>query len=765
MSATPSAIGAQLETLRRGGRRAVVEPEGFPLLQAAGLATPRLLVLESSRDPRLADVAAFPGARVVVKVASERFLHRSDVGGVAVVEKSVSAVSGAIAGMEARLEAAGRRFVVAEYVAYDRRLGGELLLGLRWTEDFGAVVSVAAGGIHTEFLARSFRQDESLAIFPVGETRREAIERRLTALPLVRLLTESMRGQAPRLPLSALVTAVEACQRLGRELCPWPVQELEVNPLVATPTGLVALDVLVSLGDAPTARPAPRPLAKIAQLLAPRRVALVGVSESMNPGRIILENLLREGFPREAITIVKPGVESVAGCAAVPDLDSLPAPVDLLVLAVAAGQIPALIESACEGQRAESIVVIPGGLEEKQGTREMLAPMYGALAASRGTAWGGPVVNGGNCLGVRSVPGRIDTLFIPPHKMPPRDGPVSPVAVISQSGAFAVARAGKLPGVRPKYLVTVGNQMDLTVGDYLTHLAGDATLELFAVYVEGFRPLDGLAMLSAARRIVARGGTVVLYRAGRTAAGAAASASHTASVAGDAAVMRELARQAGVVVAESLEEFEDLVTTFAALAGKTPRGVRLGAVSNAGFECVALADSLGALALAAISPPTRERIQALLDRARLGGLVDVHNPLDLTPMAGDATFAEAARLVLDDDGVDVGVVGCVPLTAALQTLPRQEGHQEDLDAAGGVVTRLCALASTSATPWVAVVDAGDQYDPMVRRLRSGGVPTFRSIDRAMSVLNRWVAAKRGQPAAAPAVASGSVVGDARDLRP
>jgi acyl-CoA synthetase (NDP forming) len=761
MSAPLSSVEAPLEELRRTGHRAVVEPEGFPLLAAAGIATPRLLVLASSRDAGRDEVTEFPGDRVVVKVASAQFLHRSDVGGVAIVEKSVAAVTRAIEAMEQRLTAHDCRFTVAEHVPYDRSLGGELLLGLRWTDDFGAVVSLAAGGLHTELLAGHFRQDDSLAIFPVGEADREAIARRLAALPLVRLLTERMRGQGPRLPLSALVTAVEACQRLGRRLCPWPVRELEINPLVATASGLVALDVLLSLG-APVAPPAaPRPLEKIAHVLAPRRVAIVGVSEAMNPGRIILENLLREGFPREAITIVKPGVESLDGCAAVPCLEALPERVDLLVLAVSAGQIPALIESACAGQRAEGIIVIPGGLEEKQGTRDLLAPVYEAIAGSRRTAWGGPVVNGGNCLGVRSVPGRIDTLFIPPHKMPPQDGPVSPVALISQSGAFAVARAGKLAGVRPRYLVTVGNQMDLTIGDYLTYLSDDRTIDLFAVYVEGFRPLDGLAVLRAVRRILARGGTVVLYRAGRTAAGAAASASHTASVAGDAVVMRELARQAGVVLAESLEDFEDLVITFAALRGKAARGRALGAVSNAGFECVALADSLGALRLPPLSEATRERIQALLVSGRIAALVDVHNPLDLTPMADDATFAEAAGLVLEDEQVEVGVVGCVPLTAALQTLPRHEAHREDLDVAGSVVSRLRELASTSSKPWVAVVDAGEQYDPMVRRLREAGVPTFRSVDRAMSVLNRWVAATSAPPAAQTAPGNAAFAGAGR----
>ena len=144
----------------------------------------------------------------------------------------------------------------------------------------------------------------------------------------------------------------------------------------------------------------------------------------------------------------------------------------------------------------------------------------------------------------------------------------SPVALISQSGAFGLAKADRLAGINPKYNITLGNQMDLTVGDYLAYLKDDAEVEVFAVYVEGFAPLDGVKFLKAAEEIVARGKTVVLYRAGRTPAGAKASSSHTASIAGDYAVTRALARHAGVVVAESLADFEDLTRLFTFLLGK-----------------------------------------------------------------------------------------------------------------------------------------------------------------------------------------------------
>jgi acyl-CoA synthetase (NDP forming) len=321
-------------------------------------------------------------------------------------------------------------------------------------------------------------------------------------------------------------------------------------------------------------------------------------------------------------------------------------------------------------------------------------------------------------------------------------GEPSRLAIISQSGAFAVSKASKLSKVNPKYSVTLGNQMDLTVGDYLTYLKDDGGIDVFAVYVEGFRPLDGLRFLEAARAITKQGRTVILYRAGRTPAGAQASASHTASIAGDYAVMRALCAHAGVVVAESLDEFEDLVVLFSALGRRTVSGWRLAAVSNAGFECVAIADSLGRFTLPPFSADAARTLEAIFVRSRIDKVVDIHNPIDLTPMTGDEAYADTVRALLDDEHFDAVVVGVVPLTAALNTLPPGVGHREDLAGPDGIVARLAALKRNAGKPWVAVVDAGPIYDPMVRALEAAGIPTFRTADRALRLLNVYCAERQ-----------------------
>jgi acyl-CoA synthetase (NDP forming) len=342
------------------------------------------------------------------------------------------------------------------------------------------------------------------------------------------------------------------------------------------------------------------------------------------------------------------------------------------------------------------------------------------------------------------VPGRYNTLFIPEYKLPMPSGKVAPVALISQSGAFAVSRISKHPFLNPKYLITCGNSMDLTPGDYLERLAEDEEIRLFALYVEGFKPLDGEKALRACRRICSSGRSVIVYRAGRTAAGAAASASHTASIAGDYPVTRELFRQAGAAVAGSLDEFDDALRTFWLLGDKRARGSRLGAVSNAGFECVAFADGLGELELASLSEGTRARLQGLLEEARIAGIVDVHNPLDLTPTADDAAYEASFRAILEDPGVDCAIVGDVPLTAMMNSLAPGPGHGEDVAREDSFAGRFGRIMAGTDKPWVSVVDAGALYDPLARELECRGVPVFRSADRALRMLNLWIERKAGR---------------------
>ena len=794
------------------GRDSLTELEGLALLEALGLETPARLFVRGSAEAIASYAAgavcatgahraaggagALPGDKAVIKVISPDILHKTEVGGVAVVANEGDAIAKAIGEMEGRLGKAGagsgaahqdggRRpriegFTINEFVDHEAALGHEMIVGYRFARDFGPVVSFGPGGIFAEYLAANFREGAANLFFSPVTADRDLVARELSRNAIRTLAAGGLRNTRPATSDEAILDVVMAFLEAAPALAAAGVTEFEVNPFVipsrpraprdaprdATPsTGraagdagrLVALDVLVKLGPVASgglvlaggrvvnADQALRPVDKIGKLLRPASAAVAGVSEkAMNNGRVILGNLLKDGFDPSRLYVVKPGCKEIDGCRCFPDFASLPETVDLAVLAVPAEAAAGTIADIAESGRAESIIVTTGGLEEKSGTEAIVARMRGSLAASRLGPGRGPLVNGGNCLGVRSVPGRYNTLFVPEYKLPMPRGKVAPIAIVSQSGAFAVSRISKHPGINPKYLVTCGNQMDLTVGDYLEWLADDPELEVFAAYVEGFKPLDGEKALRAARRIADAGKTLILYRAGRTAAGAKASTSHTASIAGDYAVTKALFREAGAVVVESLEDFDDALTIFALLRGRKAQGRRLGAVSNAGFECVAMADNLGGFELATFSPATAPRLEAIFRKARIDGIVDIHNPVDLTPAAPDEAYDESFRAVLEDPAVDLGLVGILPPTPAMNSLAAgPDSHGEDITREDSLAFRYGRLLRETTKPWVASCDAGSLYDPLVRALEAQGVPVFGTSDRALRMLDLWARAREG----------------------
>jgi hypothetical protein len=72
-------------------------------------------------------------------------------------------------------------------------------------------------------------------------------------------------------------------------------------------------------------------------------------------------------------------------------------------------------------------------------------------------------------------------------------------------------------------------------------------------------------------------------------------------------------------------------------------GLRLKEISNAGFECVAIADNLGTFTLPTFQEKTTERPRSIFRQCRIDSVVDAHNPLDVTPMTNDEAFESGSH--------------------------------------------------------------------------------------------------------------------------
>jgi acyl-CoA synthetase (NDP forming) len=204
------------------------EVEGKRLLADWGIPIVAERLAETEVDA--VEAARQFGWPVVMKTAAPGVLHKSDIGGVQLDLAGESAVRAAYADLTERF---GSRVVVQRQVAM--REAVELYLGMRRDPQFGPLVSFGLGGIWVEML-----RDVAVALPPLdGET----VECLLDELRGVSLLLGA-RGRTS-VNMAAVAEAIVAFSRMAAALGP-VLAEVDVNPLLAGPEGVVAVDALVA---------------------------------------------------------------------------------------------------------------------------------------------------------------------------------------------------------------------------------------------------------------------------------------------------------------------------------------------------------------------------------------------------------------------------------------------------------------------------------------------------------------------------------------
>jgi acetyl coenzyme A synthetase (ADP forming)-like protein len=431
----------------------------------------------------------------------------------------------------------------------------------------------------------------------------------------------------------------------------------------------------------------------------PRAVAVIGASA--RPGAIggaVFRNIVEGGFTGRAVPVNRSG-EPVAGVAAVKSMAELTEPVDLAVVCVPAAAVPGAVASAlAAGVRA--ICVISAGFAESgaggaRAERELMS-----LVRRYGARLVGP-----NCLGLASSEVHLNATFSPGAFAP------GSIAVSSQSGAVGLAVVDGLErrGLGVSAFVSIGNKADVSSNDLLQHWEDDPATATIALYLESFGNPRRFGRIA---RRVARTKPVIALKGGSTPVGARAARSHTAALAGSDAAVEALFRQSGVLRATTLEELLDLTNVLA--SQPLPDGRRTAIVTNAGGLGILCGDacSNAGLELAALSPHTREQIQALVP-----GAAAVQNPVDLIGSATPQTFAAVMPQVLSDPDVDAVIV--------LVTATAVADPDEVIAAVAGTIA-----AADAGKTVLAVVTGG------AATATTAGMPCFAYPETAARVLGR-----------------------------
>ena len=355
-------------------------------------------------------------------------------------------------------------------------------------------------------------------------------------------------------------------------------------------------------------------------LFNPQAVAVIGAStDRFKFGGLPVHFSLSRGFTGRLYP-VNDRVSEVQGLPAYPNIGAIDGPVDCAVVSVPAPAVPeTLAQCATKGVRVAA--VFSSGFAELGAVGREAQMRIAETARAAGMRLLGP-----NCMGAFCVGSGFYATFNTSFEHYDGRGWPKPgrIGVVSQSGAVGVQIFVLLRdrGLGFAKWVSTGNQCDRDIADCIAYFAADPETATIVCQFEGCR--DGAKLMAALAAARAAGKPVIALKVGRSDSGAAAVASHTASLAGDDAVFDAAFRQCG---AYRVTTFMELVDVAAAVdGGRYPRSANVGVVSTSGGTGVMMADLAEEYGLRL--PPPTPAIQAVL--RDIVPYAATANPIDTT---------------------------------------------------------------------------------------------------------------------------------------
>jgi len=374
-------------------------------------------------------------------------------------------------------------------------------------------------------------------------------------------------------------------------------------------------------------------------LFEPRGVAIIGASQS--PGKIgfkVVENIVVGGFKGKIYPINPRGGE-VLGLPVYKRMEDIEGPVDVAVVVVPAEIAFAAMEE-CAKKEVKFAIIITSGFSEVGNVAE--ERKIARFAREHGIRVIGP-----NVFGVYSASSSLNATF------GPADIKSGNVAIITQSGAIGIAMIGKtkVEGIGLSAMISVGNKSDVDETDLLDYLTFQDDAKVVLMYLEGVK--SGERLVEVLKKAT-RKKPVVVIKSGRSRRGAQAAASHTGSLAGEDKVFDDVARQCGVIRAESIQEALNWCKFLA--DSPMPIGEDCVIITNGGGIGVLTADACEKYGVnlsdeVADLKKTFESVMPSFGSAK--------NPIDITGGASPDDYDKALVAALGNENIDaVACLGC-----------------------------------------------------------------------------------------------------------
>ena len=375
---------------------------------------------------------------------------------------------------------------------------------------------------------------------------------------------------------------------------------------------------------------------------SPKSIAIIGASEKPGVGKTIFYNIAKHF--KGKIYPVSPSNPTVGGLTAYKNVLDIPDSIDLAVVAAPSKFTPSVMEEV--GKKGiKGAIIVSAGFKEVDETGAKLEREVGEIAKKYGIKVIGP-----NCLGIMSFSkdNIMNSTFL---KITPKFGNI---ALVSQSGAICAATVedAEAQNIGFSKVISMGNKVDMDESDVLELLAEDEDTRVIVMYLEDIR--NARRFMEIAKKIsTERKKPIIVLKAGRTAEGAKAAASHTGALGGSDANYEAAFAQSGVIRVDTMGELFDLATAFS--KQPLPDG-NVVIVSNAGGPAIISTDACSRYGLKMAD------ISSIRDE--IAGVIPAYgsprNPVDIVGDADYLRFEKVLLLTLAHTNVGSVVTMCTP---------------------------------------------------------------------------------------------------------
>lgn len=618
-----------LDAVKKEGRDSLTAPEGKLVCDAYGISVPKEGVVSSAKEA--SSLAGSMGFPVVMKIVSPDILHKTEAGGVIVGVKNADEAATAYE----QIIANARKYkadakIVGVQVQQMIKGGQEVIVGAMTDNSFGKLVAFGMGGVLVEVL-----KDVTFRLAPA--TREDAASM-MDGIQAAEML-KGVRGGKPvnREAVQDIIV------RVSQLVSDFPeIAEMDLNPVFASETGAIAADVRIVVNfekKEARYRPDEKEVVKsMNRIMKPKAVAVIGASnEAGKIGNSVMKNLINGGYQGKIYPITPKGGE-IMGLQAFKSVKDVPGEIDTAVFAIPAPLVAGALKE-CGEKKIAGAILIPSGFGETgniEGQEELQR-----IGREYNIRLMGP-----NIYGFYYTPSNLCATFCTAYDVK------GSTALSSQSGGIGMAIIGfsRSAKMGVSAIVGLGNKSDIDEDDLLLFFEQDDNTKVIAQHAEDLK--DGRAFAEVAKR-VSKKKPVIMLKAGRTAMGAAAAASHTGAVAGTDKIYEDVLRQSGVIRARSLRQMLELSRGVPILP--TPKGENVVIITGAGGSGVLLSDACVDNGLKLLKPMPEDLDAAF--RKFIPPFGAAGNPVDITGGEPPITYMNTVKLGLEDDRIHALILG------------------------------------------------------------------------------------------------------------